>query len=247
MKTTDHLALAKEDLEIAESGNAKREAYKRAADHIAAYRKDSDDKDYRRTAASYCNTSVHTIDKLVKWHGTGFKADTPFLMDDQATNRAARSHTKSVLKDPEQRKAAIDALAKDDPSVVADIAKAAIDATSDKDAQEVSGHAIDRSIDASRKKRRDQKADREKKNEDSGEFDPNERERERVLRKLGTANIAISDAVRVALATPWNEADAEVIGEKLDKTDGLVARARLAITGQGDVDWDEALAELTAE
>ena len=94
------LARAKAYLAIAESKDAKREAYKRAANEIAAF-KDATRATYSDIAISLGKSEV-TVRKLVTWRRDGFKADTPFLMDAEATKRAARSHTKAVLSDPSE-------------------------------------------------------------------------------------------------------------------------------------------------
>ena len=94
---TDHLALAKEALAIAESGSAKREAYKRAASHAAIYKKETNCSG--EFLARNLATTSGTISKLLKWHASGYKAETPFLMDEKATTRAAISHAKKVLRE----------------------------------------------------------------------------------------------------------------------------------------------------
>lgn len=126
MTKVDHLAMAKEDLAIAESGDAKREAYKRAADHMAAA-KAEDPKLTSTVLARTVGTSEGTVRKLLRWRESGFQAETPFLVDERATERAALSHAKKIIReepkkiaaaiteaDPEQRKEIIEALASSD-------------------------------------------------------------------------------------------------------------------------------------
>jgi hypothetical protein len=121
-KLDERLARAKAYLAVAESKDSKREAYKLAAKEIAAYKEETGESN--RKIAAACKTHDRTIDRLLKWHASGFKADTPFLMDGKATERAAMSHTKAVLREapleqveriidelPRERKQAIGAAA----------------------------------------------------------------------------------------------------------------------------------------
>ena len=103
---------AREFLAIAESGDAKREAYKRAAEEIAAHKAETGDSD--ASLARMIGRKQPFVSKLLKWRDTGFAAATPFLMDPQATQRAAQSHAKRVLSDPTSRKELLDSL---DPEV----------------------------------------------------------------------------------------------------------------------------------
>lgn len=96
------LEKAKQALKIAESGDAKREAYKTAAEEIAAHKAETGDNN--RVIAAACKTHARTIDRLLKWRDSGYGAQTPFLMDTQATTRASRSHAKSALRNPVERK-----------------------------------------------------------------------------------------------------------------------------------------------
>jgi len=92
-----HLESARAFLAIAESGDAKREAYRQAAEAIAAHREETGESSER--IAIRLGKSKATIDKLVAWRRSGYEASTPFLMDEQATTRAAISHTKATLRD----------------------------------------------------------------------------------------------------------------------------------------------------
>lgn len=117
MASTDRLARAKEYLAIAEAGDSKREAYRAAAAELAAYRDESPRK-WKAAAASYCNRSTKTMEKLVQWHDTGYEAATPFLMDEKATDRAAVSHGRKVLREQPAKLAPEIAKAMEDPDVV---------------------------------------------------------------------------------------------------------------------------------
>jgi hypothetical protein len=107
-----HLERAREFLAIAESGDAKREAYMRAAEEIAAHRADT--KESMSSIAILLGCSAEKVRKLMQWRDTQYKAATPFLMDTQATARAAHSHAKRVLSDPATRQALLNDL---DPEV----------------------------------------------------------------------------------------------------------------------------------
>jgi Family of unknown function (DUF6192) len=93
----ERLVRAKAYLAIAESKDSKREAYKRAAKEIVAYKQES--RETWDSIAMELGCSVQLLYKLRKWHEVGFKGETPFLMDGEATTRAAISHTKAVLRD----------------------------------------------------------------------------------------------------------------------------------------------------
>lgn len=91
------LERAKAYLAIAEAGDAKREAYKRAADEVAAEK----DETNATTAdlARLLGRKDDFVRKLLRWRETGFAASTPFLMDEQATTRAADSHTRRAVRE----------------------------------------------------------------------------------------------------------------------------------------------------
>jgi len=97
-ETVDHLQMAKEHLVVAESGDAKREAYRQAAEHIAAA-KQADPKLTNRVVATTLGKSGEFVQKVLQWRSSGYQADTPWLMDEKATGRAALSHTKATLRD----------------------------------------------------------------------------------------------------------------------------------------------------
>jgi transposase len=113
----DRIARAKEFLAIAESKDSKREAYIKAAEEIAAHKTDSGESNER--IAIRLDKSESTIDKILQWRKSGYEAETPFLMDEGATTRAARSHAKTVLKNSEQRTKVLDELPEEDQVEVA--------------------------------------------------------------------------------------------------------------------------------
>jgi hypothetical protein len=120
----ERLARAKAYLAIAESKDSKREAYKRAAKEIVAHKQETGET--WETLARALGREQHYVKKLSQWERSGFEAETPFLMDKHATERAALSHTKRVLTQapleqveqiidglPQQRKVKIAAAAHD--------------------------------------------------------------------------------------------------------------------------------------
>lgn len=95
MSAVDHLARAREFLAIAESENAKREAYRMAAIEVVAAIAEGATQ---VLVATSTGKSQQYISKLIQWHDAGFETETPWLMDKQATSRAALSHTKKTLR-----------------------------------------------------------------------------------------------------------------------------------------------------
>lgn len=96
------LARANKYLAIAESEDSKREAYKLAAEEIAAYKQATGASN--RDIGVACKRHHGSIARLLKWRESGYAASTPFLMDEEATKRAARSHAKAILAVPEEAK-----------------------------------------------------------------------------------------------------------------------------------------------
>lgn len=105
----ERLVRAKKYIAVAESKDAKREAYKAATNEIAAYKaetgasnaaiaialgrvKDTNDPKARRTGADY-------VAKLLKWRDSGFKDATPFTEGGEMSGRVAVSHTKRTLRE----------------------------------------------------------------------------------------------------------------------------------------------------
>ncbi len=60
-----------------------------SAEEIAAYKQETSTSN--RQVAIAMATSRQKVDALMKWRESGFKAQSPFLMDEQATDRAALS------------------------------------------------------------------------------------------------------------------------------------------------------------
>lgn len=93
----NHLAEARHYLTIGESKDSKREAFKMAAKEIAAHRDETADTIPK--IASELGREASFIRMLLKWRESGHKADTPWLMDTNATNRAERSHARKILRE----------------------------------------------------------------------------------------------------------------------------------------------------
>jgi predicted XRE-type DNA-binding protein len=106
------LKRAREYLIIAESANAKREAYRHAAEEIAAHIEETNDSQAK--VARNLQVTPTTVSKLLKWRKSDYEAQTPFTMDEQAGTRSARSHAKNILRHPEQRRTTLDELGDDD-------------------------------------------------------------------------------------------------------------------------------------
>jgi hypothetical protein len=99
MMKTDHLALARKYLAVAESKDSKREAYKRAAKEIVAYKNETRESDAAIAIALGGGRSGKWVETLRRWAREGFKGETPFLADGKATERAALSHARKVLRE----------------------------------------------------------------------------------------------------------------------------------------------------
>lgn len=120
-KSHEHLLVeAREFLGIAEQidvnpREARRRAYIGAAERIAEYKDKTGCTNV--LLASKISADQGTVSRLLKWHKSGYKAATPFLMDEQATGRAALSHTKRTLRERPKEVAADIAEAMEDPEV----------------------------------------------------------------------------------------------------------------------------------
>lgn len=96
--TPDRLVRAKQCLMIAESSDSKREAYVQAAEEIAAAFKE-DPGLTKPAVATAVGINHQKVGVLLKWRESGFVAQTPWLMDKNATKRAALSHARKVLRE----------------------------------------------------------------------------------------------------------------------------------------------------
>lgn len=89
-------------LAIAESKDAKREAYRRAAEEIVAYKAETGETD--KNIAILLGRHETYVQKLRAWHDSGFKTDTPFVMDEVARRSVTISHIRRAARDPELAK-----------------------------------------------------------------------------------------------------------------------------------------------
>jgi len=133
---TERLDRAKQYLVIAESEDSKREAYKAAAEEIAAHIAETGDE--QQMVATTLQCSPQTVGRILKWRTAGYpEGTTPFTMADpngsKPTDRAAVSHTKRVLRESPQAVAKDIAEAMEDP----DVAHAVVQAASTKGRQSI--------------------------------------------------------------------------------------------------------------
>jgi len=107
---------AKQYLAIADSPDAKREGYIKAAEEVAAALEEGATQVF---VATNLGRSQSFVSKLVRWRASGFEGATPYLADENATGRAAASHTRSTLRDPERRREVIESLSPEERAAVA--------------------------------------------------------------------------------------------------------------------------------
>jgi transposase len=121
VETVDHLALAKEDLAIAESGDSRREAYMRAAHHVAAHREATGDS--AKQIALQLQVGRNTVENLLRWKKEGFKTDTPYSGREVSEKKDREKVRRFLREKPSEVIAALSAEAKKDPSVAEKVAK----------------------------------------------------------------------------------------------------------------------------
>jgi len=114
----DRLALAREYIAIAESQDAKREAYQKAADEIIEAQKTMG----YRAIAKAVGKSDHWVKTLVQWRTSGTPGSTPFGGKDRMAKGAA-AETRKVLAEQPQSVAPEIAKAMEDPEVRQEVAK----------------------------------------------------------------------------------------------------------------------------
>lgn len=103
MTKTDHLARAKDYIAIAESGDAKNEAYRRAADAIVA------SGATQTEAATAIGRDQSWVQRLLKWqrdYAEPHNAPPPFGGPDESKARYQRQ-AREALRDPERRRRAM--------------------------------------------------------------------------------------------------------------------------------------------
>jgi|SRR5215471_665239 len=221
-----HLERAQEFLAIAGAVDPKRDAYIKAATELALFR-DTSPKQWRQAAASYCNTSTATVDKLVKWHDAGFTGKSPFLMDGEATKRAARSHAKKVLADPEERAKVLSQMTEQEVSAVE------ADALHER---------VERKLAPARKAKAEHQAVRAEHHPE-----PDAIISHHVMHRIRQADEALRDAIQQAETVKWSDKRSDWLLKRIRITAELLDLLRMAVTNTGNVDWDAELARLTAE
>lgn len=228
--TVDHLAMAKEDLAIAESTDAKREAYKRAAEHIAAHKQATGDGD--TTVATVIGCKREKVRMLSKWREAGFPTDTPWLMDRQATTRAAISHAKKVVA--EQPKKVAEMIAGASPEVRGTIIAGL--ARDERTADEMTIASVRATDERTEQRKKGPRAVRKAKG-DRTHLDY-------LAVVFNAIRIEQLRAVQMARDVDWGEEDAAVVEGMIETAIGGFDTLRLAISPTSDIDWDAALAEL---
>jgi hypothetical protein len=235
----DYLAMAREDLAIAEAADAKREAYMRAADNIAAHIAATGDKP--GAIAIALNTSRKTVQNLLRWRDEGFpEGTTPFTMTDpggsKPTDRAAQSHARKVLSDPDQRDKVI---AKLDPADAREVAEKIVANLDDDSRHEVRKAIFAKDDEASERARKDQRARGEEHGASFVAVEYN-----LLKRSLQKVDADLKRLLRQLDGVKWPQKTREAALQRVGVTSELIGLLRLVIDGDGEVDWDASLAAL---
>lgn len=221
----NRLDRAKQFLAIAESGDAKREAYKAATEEIAAHVAETGDT--YECVATHLDMPHDTLKKYMAWRRSGYKAATPWLADERATDRAAVSHGRKVLREQPETLAPEIAEAMENPAV----------------REQVYSHMDDKAEQEREERREQRRAVREEQHED-----PNAALVRLIAADLHRADLTLRRAVDTAReASPWSDKDRQWLEAHVNRTAGWLDMLRLAIEQASDIDWDAALAELTVE
>ena len=217
MAENRHVVRAKEFLAVAESRDSKREAYKRAAHEVAAAIADGMNQSSVATAVG---RSKSFIEKLLTWRRSGFKADTPWLHDGGATDRAARSHTRRVLSEPDSAR-----------RVIKDLPDAAL--------EQVSDAALDERLDRRRKTPRQVRPAPVRR----GAFAP----WMEVSGDLVEACRLLRRATDQTIEADFDSEQQRLLQERAQRVRELLALFEAALEGQTDVDWDAEFRKLEVE
>lgn len=233
----DHLAMAKEDLAIAESGDSKREAYKRAAEHIASAVSDGTTQ---AVVATTIGKSREFVKAILSWRESGYEAATPWLADTEATGRAALSHTRKTLREKPEEVAAEIAEAMQTAEVRQAVAQHMPGWTADDLAERTRQRDPAPNTDDLRRKSKERE-EFERKNKSGyltwGEVESKTRLAKRLLAEVVTI---LNDSGHNL--TPDMR---EFLSDDLDKLQAAINYARAAVTGDLDIDWDAEFARLT--
>jgi hypothetical protein len=129
MSTTDHLSRARDYITIAESGDAKREAYAKAADEIIAWL-DEDKTRSAREASRILGRENDYAGALVRWR-TSDRPGTPFSRDTaEGKGRGAVEATRILRERPQDVVPEIAKAIQENPELAEQIARQAPDVAS---------------------------------------------------------------------------------------------------------------------
>jgi hypothetical protein len=225
----DHLAKAKEYLVVAESKDAKREAFKLAAGEIRTHRAETG-ATYTAIAEALGRES-NWVRTLVKWHEDGCKANTPWAIPSE-NDRVRFAHAKRAMRDQpvEAIKEMLDDLPDD---VVTKIAEA------------TEGTRITRRLYADRPKPTVKEANRKVKAADSQRMKDNPWEASaRLGSTIGSARAAIRAVVHQYQEFVALVEDDEFLTDGRERLVGLRADIDLALGALLEGSIEEAFSEL---
>lgn len=139
-KLPDHLARAKEALAIAESDDSKREAYRIAAEEIAAHKKETGEPNTRIAIRLGCDEKKVRV--LLSWRERGYDTDSPYNegFEKKEQQRAQISHTRRVLREKPAEVVPEIAKAMEDPKVAKKVMRQLSDKHIDNMAE--AGHGV---------------------------------------------------------------------------------------------------------
>jgi len=243
----ERLTRAKAYLSIAESKDSKREAYKKAAEELSSY------KDDTGTTIAAIATSIGRSDRyvadLLKWRRSGYKAETPWLMDTGATERAALSHTKKVLTDapmeqveriisqlPADRLAAVAQTALNRPGVPEEFAK---DRGALRTTTRLSNAVHEAVVDRGRETRRKTRTGMSDTTDSLGVL-------VEVLGNLHAAKQRLSDSYTAARDVRMSKAQREAVAETLGEVEAICDWYR-SFLDSGDRSFEDELEQLLAK
>ncbi len=216
----EHLERAREYLAIAESGDAKREAYKAAAEEIAAHKEETGEANTR--IATRISKDEGFVRRLLRWRDAGCpEGTTPFTMADPSgslpTDRASVSHTRRVLREAD---------AEEVERIVESLPPAA---------RRRLAAATDRVEDRTRRLPRPDAMDAPERSHAYVGIDG----------RLATATNELRRAIDAARQHEWSGEERELLEERVAELRQLLTLIELAVTDTADVDWDAELANLT--
>jgi hypothetical protein len=116
-----HLENAKHFLSIAESiegdpKKAKKEAYRSAAEEVAAHKAETGDS--IRAVSLSIRISPSSVERLLKWRESGYRDETPYSGNAKAARSVRASQAKRALRTPQERKQVVEALSEEERQVL---------------------------------------------------------------------------------------------------------------------------------